>query len=170
MQKRGFDSWVRKISWSRKWQPTPVFLPGQSCGQRSLVGSSWGSHTVRHDCEYMHLDGGFPSHQVLPTVFKQFFLLFIFFFPKFTISSKKTHCLEMSSVPSFTSSIFHKTVGHNATKFSATIKLRSSFLHFPITRSLPPTLSQAESLTFVFLLTVCIRQSRNFLSYSSKFF
>ena len=39
----GFDPWVRKIPWSRKCQPTPVFLPGKSHGQRSLVGySSWG--------------------------------------------------------------------------------------------------------------------------------
>ena len=36
-------SWVRKIPWRRKWQPTPVFLPGESHGQRSLVGYSlWG--------------------------------------------------------------------------------------------------------------------------------
>ena len=33
----GFDPWVRKIPWRRKWQPTPVFLPGESHGQRSLV-------------------------------------------------------------------------------------------------------------------------------------
>ena len=38
-----FDSWVRKIPWSWKWQPTPVFLPGKSLGQRSLSGlSPWG--------------------------------------------------------------------------------------------------------------------------------
>ena len=36
----GFDPWVRKIPWSRKWQPTPVFLPGKFNGQRSLVGYS----------------------------------------------------------------------------------------------------------------------------------
>ena len=34
----GFDPWVRKIPWSRKWQPTRVFLPGKFHGQRSLVG------------------------------------------------------------------------------------------------------------------------------------
>ena len=34
----------RKISWRRKWQPTPVFLPGEFHGQRSLVGSSPQSH------------------------------------------------------------------------------------------------------------------------------
>ena len=33
----GFDLWVRKIPWSRKWQPTPAFLPGKSHRQRSLV-------------------------------------------------------------------------------------------------------------------------------------
>ena len=33
-----FDPWVRKILWRRKWQPTPVFLPGKSHGQRRLVG------------------------------------------------------------------------------------------------------------------------------------
>ena len=39
----GFNPWVRKISWRRKCQPTPVFLPGKSHGWRSLVGySPWG--------------------------------------------------------------------------------------------------------------------------------
>ena len=39
----GFDPWVGKIPWRREWQPTPVFLPGEFHGQRSLVGySSWG--------------------------------------------------------------------------------------------------------------------------------
>ena len=35
-QEMGFDPWVRKIPWSRKWQFTSVFLPGKSHGQRSL--------------------------------------------------------------------------------------------------------------------------------------
>ena len=39
----GFNPWVRKIPWRRAWQPTPVFLPGESQGQRSLAGySPWG--------------------------------------------------------------------------------------------------------------------------------
>ena len=38
-----FHSWVRKIPWRRKWQPSPVLLSGKSRGQRSLVGCSpWG--------------------------------------------------------------------------------------------------------------------------------
>ena len=36
----GFDPWVGKIPWRRAWQPTPVFLPGESHGQRSLAGYS----------------------------------------------------------------------------------------------------------------------------------
>ena len=32
-----FDPWVRKILWRRKWQPTPVFLPGKSHGRRGLL-------------------------------------------------------------------------------------------------------------------------------------
>ena len=31
---------VGKIPWRRAWQPTPVFMPGESCGQRSLAGYS----------------------------------------------------------------------------------------------------------------------------------
>ena len=35
-----FNPWVGKIPWRRTWQPTAVFLPGGSCGQRSLAGYS----------------------------------------------------------------------------------------------------------------------------------
>ena len=45
--RRRFNSWVRKIPWSRKWQPTPVFLPGKAHGQRSLkVYSPWGHNEL----------------------------------------------------------------------------------------------------------------------------
>ena len=43
MQETWVWSWVRKIPWRREWQPTPVFLPGEAHGQRSLVGNNpWG--------------------------------------------------------------------------------------------------------------------------------
>ena len=62
-----FSPWVWKIPWRRKQQSTPVFLPGESHGQRSLVGySPWGhkeqdmteqlsththtQHTIPHKC------------------------------------------------------------------------------------------------------------------------
>ena len=42
-KRRGFHSWVGKIPWRRARQPTPVILPGESHGQRSLAGySPWG--------------------------------------------------------------------------------------------------------------------------------
>ena len=42
-RRRGFGPWVGKFTRRRKWQPTPVFLPGESHGQRSLVRySPWG--------------------------------------------------------------------------------------------------------------------------------
>ena len=38
-----FDPWVEKIPWRRRWQPTPVLLPGESHGWKSLVGyNPWG--------------------------------------------------------------------------------------------------------------------------------
>ena len=42
----GFNPWVRKIPWRRAWQPTPVLLPGEFHGQRSLVGYSSWDHRV----------------------------------------------------------------------------------------------------------------------------
>ena len=36
------NSWVGKIPWRGKWQPTPVFLPRKSHGQRNLMGYRWG--------------------------------------------------------------------------------------------------------------------------------
>ena len=45
-----FNPWVGKIPWRRKRQPAIVFLPGESHGQRSLVGySSWDSKRARDD-------------------------------------------------------------------------------------------------------------------------
>ena len=50
----GFDPWVRKIPWRRKWQPTPVLLPGKYDGWRSLVGySPWG-HKESDATERLH--------------------------------------------------------------------------------------------------------------------
>ena len=46
----GLSPKVGKIPWRRKWQPTPVFWPGKSHGQRSLVGYSlWDCKRVRHN-------------------------------------------------------------------------------------------------------------------------
>jgi len=49
-RRHGFDLWIGKMPWRKKWQPTPVFLFGKSHGQRSLVGyNPWNLKRVRHD-------------------------------------------------------------------------------------------------------------------------
>ena len=59
MRETWISSWVGKIPWRRAWQPTPVFLPGESHGQRSLVGySPWGckeSDTTEQPSTYTHM-------------------------------------------------------------------------------------------------------------------
>ena len=55
----GFNPWVRKIPWRRAWQPTPVFFPGESHGQRSLAGySPQGCNELdatEHACTYIYI-------------------------------------------------------------------------------------------------------------------
>ena len=58
VRRRGLNLWVGKIPWRTEGQPTSVFLPGESHGQRSLVGySPWGSkelHTHAHTHAHTH--------------------------------------------------------------------------------------------------------------------
>ena len=56
-RRHGFDPWVRNIPWSRKWQPTPVFLPGKFHRQRNLARlQSMGLEGVGHD-QHAHRNG-----------------------------------------------------------------------------------------------------------------
>ena len=58
----GFNPWLRKIPWRRKWQPTPVLLPGKSCGWRSLIHySPWG-HKELDTTERLHSDMQMTPH------------------------------------------------------------------------------------------------------------
>ena len=50
----GFDPWIKKIPWRRVWKPTPVFLPGESHEQRSLVGYSPGGPKESDMTERLH--------------------------------------------------------------------------------------------------------------------
>ena len=53
-RRHGFNPWVGKIPWRRRWQPTLVFLPGKSHRQRSLMGySPWG-HKESDTTEQLH--------------------------------------------------------------------------------------------------------------------
>ena len=45
-----FNPWVRKIPWRREWEPSPIFLPGKSHGEKRLVSyTPWGHKGVRHN-------------------------------------------------------------------------------------------------------------------------
>ena len=63
-RRRGFDLWVGNILWRRKWQPTLVFLPQKSHGQRSLIDySPWG-HKESYMTEWLHsLTHSYVWHQ-----------------------------------------------------------------------------------------------------------
>ena len=72
-----FDTWVRKILWRRKWQPTPLFLPGESLGQRSLVCYSlWGCNEL-DTTEQLSLS--LPSFAICISVFLIFYFITIEF-------------------------------------------------------------------------------------------
>ena len=57
-KKHRFDLWVEKTPWRRKWQPTPVFLPGKYHGQRRLVSYNPRDHkesdTTEHTYAHTH--------------------------------------------------------------------------------------------------------------------
>ena len=64
MQETGVPSLGEEIPWRRRWQPTPVFLPGESHGQRSLASHSlWG----RKDLDTTEQ---LSAHTILPSLGK----------------------------------------------------------------------------------------------------
>ena len=71
-----FDPWVRKIPWRRRWQPAPVFLPGGSHGQRSLVGYSPGGHKELDRTEHARM-----WYSLVRIDCISFFFSFLFFWP-----------------------------------------------------------------------------------------
>ena len=82
-RRRGFYPCSGKIPWRMKWQPTPVFLPGKSHGQRSLVGySPWGHNLatmpqqISEGCFLSHLTGSASRLHYMPM--SEMLLLFHF--------------------------------------------------------------------------------------------
>ena len=73
----GFNSWVKKIPWRRKWQPTPVFLPGTSHGQRAwrvtVHGVAKESDMTRlpHERIGRHSKVSYLRNQIFGLIFKQ---------------------------------------------------------------------------------------------------
>ena len=61
MQETRVQSLGQEDPWRRKWQPTPVFLPGESCGQRNLVGYNPWDHKELDMTEQLSMQA-----QVLP--------------------------------------------------------------------------------------------------------
>ena len=66
-QRPRFDPWVGRTRWRRKWQSTPVFLPGEFHGQRSLVGCSPLGHK-ESDTEWLTLSLFSPFSLSLPSL------------------------------------------------------------------------------------------------------
>ena len=66
MRETGFNPWVRKISWRRKWQPSSVFLPGKSHGPKSLVGYSPRGRKESDTTEQLHFTFQALSRMPLP--------------------------------------------------------------------------------------------------------
>ena len=75
----GFNPWVWKIHWSRKWHATPVFLPGKFHEQRSLAGYSPWDRRVRHDWAhipwYKWTTVGLSIHSLKDTRYYQFWTI-----------------------------------------------------------------------------------------------
>ena len=67
LKRCAFNPWVGKIPWRRAWKPTPVFLPGESQGQRSLASyiQSMGLQRIRHKwATELTQDGNRRQHNI----------------------------------------------------------------------------------------------------------
>ena len=79
----GFNPWVGKIPWRRKWQPIPVFLPGKSHEQRSLgsqrVRHDWATNTAKEGRQLLQdkTSSSFPSLVLLLSFFIKYLLISI---------------------------------------------------------------------------------------------
>ena len=95
-RRRRFDPGVRKIRWRRKWQPTPVFLPGKFLGQRSLAGyHPRGCRRVRYDWVHTHTHKHTHTHTQVDKLSKNFCNL--------TRLSKQKSSLVLTRQPRFES-------------------------------------------------------------------
>ena len=74
-KRQGFDPCVGNIPWRRKWQPTPLFLPGKSHGQKSLEGySPRGLKRVGHDWAHTHIWESSHEHQKIYIWWRHFLI------------------------------------------------------------------------------------------------
>ena len=103
----GFNPWVGKIPWRRAWQPTAVFLPEESHGQRSLVGCGpYGRKRVGHDWSDLahstkaHVSAWGVLKAKMSALFKPALGLSLLWFPQTTLASSESKlcvCTECGS-------------------------------------------------------------------------
>ena len=101
-----FNSWVEKIPWRREWQPTPIFLPGEFQGQRSLVGYSPQGCKESDTTEWLNMhaltEKTLWTGRILPNVIEQVVWTWYFnwsiFFPlyNFTSQSNTNSCIRIT--------------------------------------------------------------------------
>ena len=85
----GFCPWVGKIPWRREWRPTPVFLPGKSHGQRSLVGySPWG-HKESDMTEWLSTHGIISAISLRGAFISE---------PGLFVAAQRTTCLQWAAL------------------------------------------------------------------------
>ena len=65
-----FDPWVGKILWRRKWPPIPIFLPGKSHGQRSLVGYIHRAAKESDTTEQLNNDNNISGKRKMSQIFE----------------------------------------------------------------------------------------------------
>ena len=114
--RHGFTPWVGKITCRRAWQLTPVFLPGESCGQRSLAvhgvkeNQTWLKQLSPHTLDALMLSRASPGNGIMQSS-EAVFLLFwcgysqvwsctvLLSFPKWTPELSLSYPLFMDSYP-----------------------------------------------------------------------
>ena len=81
-RRRGFNPWVRKIPWHRRWQPTSAFLSGKFHGQRRLAGySQRGCKRVRHNWATERAHAHTHTHTHTPDAFRLRHLFSVYYLP-----------------------------------------------------------------------------------------
>ena len=95
----GFAPWVRKIPWRRKWQPTPVILPRESHGRRSLVGyNPWGCKKL----DMIEATQQRPRKRLLASQRPERVLTSVFSGPIMFLMSRHLRMSSWRSAPTFT--------------------------------------------------------------------
>ena len=89
------------MHWRRKWQPTPVFLPGESQGRGSLVGCRlWGSHRVRHDWSNLAAAAACCIYTCVSWMFASLYLMAGYWAPLLKIPRGIQSCVRSMGVMS----------------------------------------------------------------------